>query len=59
MVMMYQYTRRIIGFSVNAGNVDGPAICRMFNQATSTACTGIGADHCGYYLDKSRKTADQ
>jgi len=28
-------TRRIIGFGVHAGNVDGPTICRMFNQATS------------------------
>lgn len=24
-----------------------------------TAYTDIGADHCGYYLDKYRKTADQ
>ena len=35
MVVMDQYTRRIIGFAVHAGNVDGPTICRMFNQATS------------------------
>lgn len=35
MVVMDQYTRRIVGFSVHAGNVDGPAICRMFNYATS------------------------
>ena len=34
MVVMDQYTRRIIGFSVHAGNVDGPALCRMFNSAT-------------------------
>jgi len=34
-VVMDQYTRRIIGFGVNAGNVDGPALCRMFNDATS------------------------
>jgi hypothetical protein len=27
--------RRIIGFAVHAGNVDGPTLCRMFNQATS------------------------
>jgi len=32
---MDQYTRRIIGFAVHAGNVDGPAACRMFNDATS------------------------
>ncbi|MEH6637013.1 MAG: integrase core domain-containing protein [Halioglobus sp.] len=35
MVVMDQYTRRIIGFGVHAGNVDGPALCRMFNHATS------------------------
>jgi putative transposase len=34
MVVMDQYTRRIIGFGVHAGNVDGPALCRMFNHAT-------------------------
>jgi putative transposase len=35
MVVMDQYTRRIIGFAVHVGNVDGPALCRMFNKATS------------------------
>jgi transposase InsO family protein len=35
MVVMDQYTRRIIGFGVHTGNVDGPALCRMFNDATS------------------------
>jgi len=35
MVVMDQYTRRIIGFAVHAGDVDGPAICRMFNDATT------------------------
>jgi putative transposase len=35
MVVMDQYTRRIIGFGVHAGSVDGPALCRMFNNATS------------------------
>lgn len=35
MVVMDQYTRRVIGFAVHAGNVDGPALCRMFNEATS------------------------
>jgi len=34
MVVMDQYTRRVIGFGVHAGNVDGPALCRMFNDAT-------------------------
>ena len=35
MVVMDQYTRRIIGFSVQAGVVDGPALCRMFNEASA------------------------
>jgi transposase InsO family protein len=38
MVVMDQYTRSIIGFGVHAGNVDGPTLCRMFNQATSGRC---------------------
>ncbi len=35
MVVMDQYTRRIVGFGVHAGNVDGPTLCRMFNDGTS------------------------
>jgi putative transposase len=35
MVVMDQYTRRIIGFGVHAGHVDGPILCRMFNEAIS------------------------
>jgi transposase InsO family protein len=34
MVVMDQYTRRIIGFSVHTCAADGPAVCRMFNEAT-------------------------
>jgi transposase InsO family protein len=33
LVVMDQYTRRIIGFGVHAGTVDGVALCRMFNCA--------------------------
>ncbi len=33
LVVMDQYTRRIIGFGIHAGIVDGLALCRMFNQA--------------------------
>ena len=33
---MDQFTRRIIGFGVHAGDVDGIALCRMFNAAIST-----------------------
>ncbi|MFT5482260.1 MAG: putative transposase [Halieaceae bacterium] len=35
MVVMDQYTLRIIGFGVHAGSVDGQALCRMFSEATS------------------------
>ena len=33
LVVMDQYTRRIIGFGVHAGTVDGVALCRMFSCA--------------------------
>ena len=33
LVVMDQYTRRIIGFGVHAGTVSGVALCRMFNRA--------------------------
>jgi transposase InsO family protein len=33
LVVMDQFTRRIVGFGVRCGNVDGPALCRMFQQA--------------------------
>jgi transposase InsO family protein len=38
MVVMDQFTRRIIGFAVHAGVVDGPAVCCMFNEAIA----GVG-----------------
>ena len=33
LVVMDQYTRRIIGLAVHAGTVDGIALCRMFSHA--------------------------
>jgi putative transposase len=33
LVVMDQFTRRIIGFDVRRGSVDGAALCRMFFQA--------------------------
>jgi putative transposase len=35
MVEMDQFSRRIIGFSVYAGDCDGVAYCRMFNKIIS------------------------
>jgi putative transposase len=32
MVVLDQYSRRIIGFAVHAGDCDGVAYCRMFNE---------------------------
>jgi len=37
MVVMDQFTRQIIGFSVHAGPVDGPAVCRLFNRILGTS----------------------
>jgi putative transposase len=36
LVVMDQFTRRIIGFGVHADDVDGVTLCRMFNTAIST-----------------------
>ena len=33
MVVMDQFTRRIIGFAVQAGDIDGVVLCRIFNCA--------------------------
>ena len=33
LLVMDVYTRRVIGFGVQAMAVDGPSLCRMFNQA--------------------------
>jgi putative transposase len=35
MVVMDQFSRRIVGFAVHAGTLDGPAVCRMFNRIVS------------------------
>jgi transposase InsO family protein len=35
LVVMDQYTRRIVGFGVHAGYVDGVALCCMFNKIIS------------------------
>jgi putative transposase len=35
LVVMDQFTRRIIGFGVHVGDVDGIVLCRMFNMAIS------------------------
>ena len=39
MAVMDQFTRRIIGFALYAGVIDGPAVCRMFNQVIADTAT--------------------
>ena len=47
LVVMDQFTRRIGGFGVQAVAVDGPALCRMFNQAIAGhgLPTRLSTDH--------------
>jgi transposase InsO family protein len=47
LVVMAQFTRRIIGFGVQAVAVDGPGLCRMFNQVMSGQGlpTRLSTDH--------------
>ncbi len=35
LVVMDQFTRRIIGFAVHTGDIDGISLCRMFNKVTA------------------------
>ena len=46
-VVMDQFTRRIIGFGVHCGDVDGVVLCRMFNKAISRMGTPkyLSTDH--------------
>lgn len=41
MVVMDQCTRRIIGFAVHKGALDGPAVCRMFGRIISGAAPPV------------------
>jgi transposase InsO family protein len=51
LVVMDQCTRRIVGFGVHRGVVDGVGLCRMFNRATRSQGppTYLGADHDPLY----------
>jgi transposase InsO family protein len=46
------WSRRIVGFSINQGAVDGPVACRMFNQVISrqTPPHSISTDHDPLFL---------
>jgi hypothetical protein len=51
LVVMDQCTRRIVGFGVHRGAVDGVVLCRMFNRATRghTRPTDLSSDHDRLY----------
>ena len=51
LVVMDQYTRRIVGFGIHAGTVDGRALCRMFNPAIRgrSRPTRLSSDHDPLY----------
>ena len=51
LVVMDQCTRRIVGFGVHRGVVDGVGLCRMFNRATRchTPPTYLSTDHDRLY----------
>ena len=48
---MDQWTRRIVGFGVHRGVVDGVTLCQMFNRATRghTPPTYLSSDHDPLY----------
>ena len=52
LVVMDQFTRRIVGFAVHRGVVDGRALCRMFNRAIHTQALPkhLSSDHDPLYL---------
>jgi hypothetical protein len=49
---MDQYTRRIIGFGIHAGTVEGVTLCRMFKQAIRGAALPkyFSSDHDPLYV---------
>jgi len=51
LVVMDQFTRRIVGFAVHRGIVDGLALCRMFNRAIHTEALPryLSSDHDPLY----------
>ena len=48
---MDQFTRRIIGFGVHSGSVDGGTLCRMFRRAIRGRCLPkyLSSDHDPLY----------
>jgi len=52
MVVMDQFSRRIVGFATHAGALDGPTVCRMFNSIVSgvTAPRYLSSDNDPLFL---------
>ena len=53
MVVMDQFTRRIVGFSVRPGVLDGLAVCRMFNDVlgrSESIPQSLSSDHDPLFL---------
>ena len=51
LVVMDQFTRRIIGFGIHRGTIDGPSLCRMFRRAIQgqSLPTYLSTDHHPLY----------
>ena len=51
LIVMDHCTRRIVGFAVHRGDVDGVGLCRMFNRATRGQAppTHLSSDHDPLY----------
>jgi transposase InsO family protein len=51
LVVIDHYTRRIIGFGIHVGVMNGEALCRMFNQAIRGASLPkyLSSDHDPLY----------
>jgi putative transposase len=58
LVVMDHCTRRIVGFGVHRGVVDGVALCQMFNRVMSRqpAPSHLSSDHHPLYRFPSRTT---
>ena len=57
LVVMDQFARRIVGFGVQRGVVDGLALCRMFNRAIRGQAPSkyVSSDHDPLYRFQQRQ----
>jgi transposase InsO family protein len=59
LLVMDQFTRRIVGFGVQGGIVDGAALCQMFKRAIrgQTTPNYLGSDNDQHYYNEYRTHA--